>query len=816
MRAAHFFNREGGFYIMYGRLYGYPDRHPFLNGEGDPMGVASWVRMPQSEYTRLNLCERADIEDAFFALTIRIDAVPDSVPVKVSAVNRYRLFVNGVSCAFGPRKGDAYSWYYDTCDIAPLLKEGVNVIAAYVSSATEKALQVRKGGVLSATSIFHGINAVALVLSGTIGDVDISTGVAPWRVRMDVSKVHHYYMPADLLGSYEKVDMAGYPFGWNADPALSRNWAAVEALFRPGCNYYGQIRALPLKPRPFAMMEEVPRHFVGQIAPARGEAFAFDEAGTARIPPHAEVACILDPGVHTTAFIRTALEGSGARVRFTYAESFARMDAEGRLYKEYRNDEAGVIAGATDEVLTSGRGAYEPFWFRTFRYVQIDVQTGDEPLVMSMPELRRTGYPLKVESWVRSADEDINWLWETSLNTLRNCMHETYEDGPFYEQLQYVMDSKLQMDFVYALSRDTDFPLATLWDFHSSLRPDGVIACSAPSNETQVIPGFCLHFIWMLERYYHHTADRQTIAFYRPTMDAILAYFDRHINEEGLCEWLGYWEFADWSKEWNASHGRPNAIQHGPSTLFNLMYALSLKMAGRLNRETGRPGVAEEYEARAAAVLESVQRLCWVKERGLYCEAPGFEEYSQHAQVLAVLTGLVEGEAAKALLERMLREKDLVECSLPWRYYLFRALEQHGLYAQMRRWLDSFSALRKFGFTTMPEWGFEGSRSDCHAWSATPLYELTATLLGVRPFGDGWKRIWIRPRTLGYGDCRGEVITPHGMVKVRWASEDGIMKLDVETPFDSVVEMPDGRVYCVSAGAHHFESAVRSPFQFDE
>ena len=132
----------------------------------------------------------------------------------------------------------------------------------------------------------------------------------------------------------------------------------------------------------------------------------------------------------------------------------------------------------------------------------------------------------------------------------------------------------------------------------------------------------------------------------------------------------------------------------------------------RLSGETGRPGVAEEYEARAQSILENVQRLCWVEREGLYCEAPGFMEFSQHVQVLAVLTGMVEGDAARALLERMLVREDIVECSLPWRYYLFRALERYGLYDQMRRWLDSFSALRQFGFTTMPEWGFEGSRSD--------------------------------------------------------------------------------------------------------
>lgn len=806
---------------MYGYMKHYPEKIPYLCGEGDPLGTASWVRMPQSEYARLKRFERAEVEEAFFTLRAELPEAPERAELRISAVNRYRLFVNGVSCAFGPRKGDQYSQYYDTVDVAPLLRPGENLLAVYVVSATAKATQVGQRKALSATSIASVLDVIGLIVNLRAGGVDLSTGVADWRVRMDDSKTHHFYEPCDLLGTFERVELDRVPGDWRTDPRVSADWTPAEVLFKAGINYYGQMRGLPLMPRPFAMMEETPAAFARQIAPHDTRPFSFDGDGRCVLPPHTRAAVILDAGTNTTAFVAVAMAGKGAVVRMTYAEAFMLREApegcgeafmladeQGPLYKWRRDDENGVIAGAWDEVVAgSAEAVYEPFWFRAFRFIRVDVETGDAPLALSMPAMRRVRYPLEVRTRVDSSDANALWLWETSLRTLRNCLHEDFDSDSYYEQLQYVMDTKLMMDFVYALSPDTDFAAATLWDFHCSLRPDGMISCSYPSNEVQIIPGFSLQFIWMLERYYHHTGDRPMAAFYRPTMDAILAYFERHLNDDGLCEGLGYWEFGDWSNAWNGCHGRPNAILHGPSTLFNLMYALSLQMAAKLNRATGREGMAREYEGRADAVKAAVRRRCFVAARGMLCEAPGFMEFSQHAQVLAVLTGLFSGDEGRAALEHTF-EPDVIECSLPWRYYLFRALERYDLYDRMWERLDSFARLRQFNLTTMPEWSLDGPRSDCHPWSCGPLYEMTATVLGVRGDGDGWERISVRPRPLAYDDFRGEVVTPRGMVDVDWRIDDGRMKLALTTPWDTIVEMPDGRKYPVQAGQYAFEALV--------
>jgi len=67
-----------------------------------------------------------------FRKTIDLADRPTRFVVRVSADNRYRLFVNGVSVSIGPARGDLLHWRYETVDLAPYLRAGRNVLAAVV------------------------------------------------------------------------------------------------------------------------------------------------------------------------------------------------------------------------------------------------------------------------------------------------------------------------------------------------------------------------------------------------------------------------------------------------------------------------------------------------------------------------------------------------------------------------------------------------------------------------------------------------------------------------------------------------------------
>ena len=98
-------------------------------------------------------------------------------------------------------------------------------------------------------------------------------------------------------------------------------------------------------------------------------------------------------------------------------------------------------------------------------------------------------------------------FWDIGLRTQRACAHETYEDCPYYEQLQYGGDTQAQMLYTYAVSGRTCLPRQAIRFFHRSQLPEGLPQSRYPSRPTQVIPYWSLHYLFMLYDWYMYTGD---------------------------------------------------------------------------------------------------------------------------------------------------------------------------------------------------------------------------------------------------------------------------------------------------------------------
>ena len=84
---------------------------------------------------------------------------------------------------------------------------------------------------------------------------------------------------------------------------------------------------------------------------------------------------------------------------------------------------------------------FRPLWFRTWRYLQMEIETKDEPLQVNSFSSEFTAYPLKENAVFESDQPDLKKIWNVGWRTARLCANETYFDCPYYEQLQYVGDT---------------------------------------------------------------------------------------------------------------------------------------------------------------------------------------------------------------------------------------------------------------------------------------------------------------------------------------------------------------------------------------
>ena len=150
-------------------------------------------------------------------------------------------------------------------------------------------------------------------------------------------------------------------------------------------------------------------------------------------------------GQLTNAFFKwQTAGGAGAKLTVTYAESL--FDADGE--KGHRDSIAGKhIRGVYDEYLTAGdERTYTTLWFRTARYLQVSYETADEPLRLRGLEVEEIAYPFREVGSFTSPDGErrIGDILDVGWRTARLCAQETYVDCPYYEQLQYVGDTRIQ------------------------------------------------------------------------------------------------------------------------------------------------------------------------------------------------------------------------------------------------------------------------------------------------------------------------------------------------------------------------------------
>ncbi|HTQ12022.1 MAG TPA: hypothetical protein VMI31_18310, partial [Fimbriimonadaceae bacterium] len=368
-----------------------------------------------------------------FRNVLKLPNKPDHRLVKVSADNRYKLYVNGVMVAFGPQRGTAQHWFYDEIDLAPYLKPGENEIIALVWNfgwlAPMAQHSVRTGFLCAGDGVETPGNWEIARLDG-------------WRFDTMHSEKERFYID---VGPGEIIE----PFSMPSPNSTLRvpDWTQPNVIGRAeefppsdgGVPWAMVPRSIP--PMRYQVRSEQPvfrRGFLGDNAgdPAAdsdfGDLRGFEEGREfSEIVLKSGARVLLDYGQLLCAYprlvVRSPVEGARVALKLTYAESMWNEDGS----KGNRNEVGGKkIKGYQDKLIVGPEtSVYEPLWWRTYRYLMIEVENDAEnpdsktqnPIVIQSLDAIETGYPYEIQSSFKADDPSVAKLWEVSVRTAERC-----------------------------------------------------------------------------------------------------------------------------------------------------------------------------------------------------------------------------------------------------------------------------------------------------------------------------------------------------------------------------------------------------------
>ena len=479
--------------------------------------------------------------------------------------------------------------------------------------------------------------------------------------------------------------------------------------------------------------------------------------------------------------------GQGTQIRLQWAEGlFLKADGGG---KGQRDEIEGKFfrGGVGDEFLPDGgeQRLFATLWWQAGRYLELTVRTGDFPVTLERLSLRCTGYPLKMEGRFDASDVQFSRFLPIAERAIQMCSHETYMDCPYYEQLMYVGDTRLEVLTTYAMTPDARLPRKALLLFDWSRRNSGFTQSRYPSRVCQVIPPFSLWWVCMVHDYWMWRNDEAFVKERMPGVRTVTEAFRSLLQPDGLMAAPNGWNFTDWVKEplaWPA--GIPPQADFAPSSVLNLHFILVLLRKAEMEASFGEHQLADRDRATAMMVTNAVMRVFWNEERGLIADDANHEFFSEHAQCLALLGGLLDKDKRRIIGDSLCSAPGLSKTTIYFTHYLFETYRLLGrdelFFERLKLWFQ----LPKQGFKTTFEEP-EPSRSDCHAWGAHPLFHCYATILGIRPDAPGFSRVRIAPMPGPLQRVSGTLPHPHGEIEVR-------LERGVDDSLEAMVCLPAG------------------------
>jgi alpha-L-rhamnosidase len=739
---------------------------------------ASWIWLPpQPNMDNLYVYARREVE---------LRTIPSEVKIRISASQLYRLYVNGTYVGRGPNPADPSYYYFDTYEIAKLLRPGRNVLAAvaYCYSVEAKGIVRQnwgRGGLLLEAE------AAGVILAQT--DAEWKVLQAPtWDQNSSVSSLFFY-------DHKEVYDTRKEIAGWMEPGFDDRGWATPEVIGAP-----------PVAPWTKLLPREIP--FLG--GEIRKPVDASWESGSVTYPwrqdwevyhesrlieggvhppgkwtevtkTHADLvpSILLDFGTLVTGFPRITVHDSiGGTIELFYGEG-------------------SFLTRVDTFVLKGGRQVLETYNRRTFRYLKLAFPDTPRRIDLDKVELQMDTYPVHLASAFSSSDEVLNRIWEVSVHTIRLSMLDHFVDCPWRERTIYGGDVYVENPIAYYAFGDPRINRKTLRQMFALQFPEGPLPPFGPYNGIQgFYPSWSAYFGLALIDDYLLTGERSFITELWPNLARLCDWTVRSSSRNSL-PLLGHPGKGAMFPAWDEL---PKVGYAGWEVFpFQVLLARGAELAGRL----GHGEEAKRWGEMAAKMATAIREHIVDPGSGLAGPLPRKPDhvFAQSDTTMLLWSGTAAPGRAAETIRRMLTPQAAAPIDTPFfGFHLLDALFREGagreaLDFTRRYWGEMLARgattfWEHFTLDSSKHSQFGRGGSACHGWSAAPAYALPAHVLGVQPLEPGFARILVQPQTGDLAWARGSAPTPHGPVQVEWQRSESRFHLMVNLPRPGRLVLP--------------------------
>lgn len=726
-----------------------------------------------------------DKENSFCRYSLDFELAEDSTfDIHVSADNRFELRCDDEYIGMGPDRSDINKWSFHSYRLT--LEKGKHSLDAEVHFLAE-------GYPFAQTSIEPGF-----VLFSEDAPVDINTGTAKWKVQKltgierrpkelrtflvvgpnyDI-KATEFFNPEEAVDPIV-VQKAGRKFGGgNIHPKWKLYPSRLPEQIREPA-HPGRVRVVDNWGCDDPIPAENGNNFLDWQNLVSGKT-------PLTIPPNTEICALWDLENYFTFYPEiTTKNGEGSSIEIEFAEScyhqlLIKGDGKKNHIKDNRNEFTGkYFRGFGDVFHPDGEmRTFRPFWWRSGRYARIRIKTAEAPLTIDNICLMESRMPLENESIFNSNDKQLDPIIDVSVRGIQMCAHETYMDCPYYEQMMYVGDTRIQMLVAYVMSSEDRLNQRALELFDWSRRETGFVLERHPSQLKQLSLTFSMIWILMLRDYAWWRNDSAFIRERLKGMRCMLEEFKELQGEKNLMPALPGWSFIDWIGDLSFVNN-PGPNESG-SSIVNLLFLNALNCAAELEEAFGENHLAEYNREWADELAKSIKKTFWNEELKLFDDYPDKKDFSEHAQCLALLSGHFP-EIEKQCFESLITTEGLTPTTVYFSHYLLDTFAKFGRGDLILKKFDFWKDMVKMGFKTPVETP-EPSRSDCHAWGSHPLFHMHASIAGIRPASPGFEKILISPNPGDLTELKSSIPHPAGRVDFQMMKQGEKWQVEIKLP----------------------------------